>query len=292
MKKYLQNSKSELKSLPFINYIIRFILLKVENISFSRGTKLIIDDISFEAKSNSILAILGPNGAGKSTLLNIFSGYLDNYKGKVFINNFNIKELKPQKLSHIRSVVPQKSNLNIPFKVIDVVMMGRSPYDKIEQKVNYDISLKAIKDVGIEEYIEKEYTNLSGGEQQRVHIARALAQIAYNNDIILNDNNIDYNKFLFLDEHTSNLDIGRSYQLMKICRKFINNNFGIIWVVHDINLALDFADKFLLLKKGKVLAYGSKEIITEDLISELYDIKIEKKVIENNRVFFVPEVNI
>lgn len=267
-------------------------MLKVENISFSRGKKLIIDNISFEAKSNSILAILGPNGAGKSTLLNIFSGFLDNYKGNVFINNFNIKELNPKKLSHLRSVVPQKSSLNIPFKVIDVVMMGRSPFDKIDQKVNYDISLMAIKDVGIEEYSEKEYTNLSGGEQQRVHIAKALAQIAYNNDFMNKDGNSDNNRFLFLDEHTSNLDIGRSYQLMNICKKFVNDNFGIIWVVHDINLALDFADEFLFLKNGKVWANGNKEIITEELVSELYDIKVHKKVIENERVFFSPEINI
>lgn len=269
-------------------------MLKVENISFNRNKKIILDDVSFEAKTNKILAILGPNGAGKSTLLNIFSGYLDNYSGNVIINNINLKKVSPQKLSQFRSVVPQKSNLNVPFKVFDIVMMGRTPYNKIDPKINYDISIQAIKDVGIEEYIEKEYTNLSGGEQQRVHIARALAQIAYDNEFFDNDSNNNdnknenINKFLFLDEHTSNLDIGRSYQLMNICKKFVNDNFGIIWVVHDINLALDFADEFLLLKKGKVFLNGDKSILNQESISELYDLKMDTKYIDKKRFYFIP----
>lgn len=271
-------------------------MLKVENVSYIRNKKVILDNISFEAKTNKVLAILGPNGAGKSTLLNIFSGYLDNYSGNVTLNNNNLKDLNPQKLSQFRSVVPQKSNLNVPFKVFDIVMMGRTPHNKIDQKINYDISIQAIKDVGIEEYIEKEYTYLSGGEQQRVHIARALAQIAYENEFGLDNEEKkskreNVNKFLFLDEHTSNLDIGRSYQLMNICKKFVNQHFGIIWVVHDINLALDFADEFLLLKNGKVFLTGDKSVLNSNSISQLYDLDMDTKSIDEKRFYFIPQIS-
>ena len=129
-------------------------------------------------------------------------------------------------------------------------------------------------------FIDRDYTKLSGGEQQRVHVARALAQIAYEK--------VNENRYLMLDEHTSNLDIGKAYNLMNICKSFVNYNLGVIWIVHDINLALDFADDFLFLKSGNVIAKSTKDKISEELISELYDIKIIKKHLENNRIYFLP----
>jgi iron complex transport system ATP-binding protein len=255
-------------------------MLELNNVSYSINNRKILNEVSFGAKTNRVLAILGPNGAGKSTLMNIFSGILKPQQGSVFFNNQNISRIEINRLSRLRSVVTQKSNLNTPYNVFDVVMMGRTPHILSTEKENLEIVTKALEDTSLLSFIDRDYTKLSGGEQQRVHIARALAQIAYEK--------VNENRYLMLDEHTSNLDIGKAYNLMNICKSFVNYNLGVIWIVHDINLALDFADDFLFLKSGNVISKSTKDKITEELISELYDIKIIKKHLESDRICFLP----
>lgn len=255
-------------------------MLEVKNISYKIGDRVILDNISFNANTNKILAILGPNGAGKSTLLNIFSGLLKPNSGRIIYNGQNINRFDTISLSRIRAVVAQKTNLNVPFSVLDVILMGRTPHQSSPEN-NIEIAIKSAELTSITHLLERPYTNLSGGEQQRVHIARALAQVAFETS--------KDKKFLLLDEHTSNLDIGQSYNLMKVCKDFKNENLGVIWIVHDINLALDFADEFLFLKKGQVVAHGDKKVINEQMISSLYDLEL-KSNINSDRLNFIPQI--
>lgn len=255
-------------------------MIELKNISYKIRDKVILENVSVRVQPNEILAVLGPNGAGKSTLLNITSGLIKAQKGAVILNSQNIGEYNTKNLAKLRSVVSQKSSLNTPFSVLDVVLMGRLPFSN-SSKENYEIAVKALTATNSLKFIDRIYTNLSGGEQQRVQFARALAQIAFQTNT--------ESRFLLLDEPTANLDIGQTYSLMKTCKEVTNQNLGVFWVVHEINLALNFADKFLFLKEGKVLAYGNQSIINESLIEEVFHLPM-KTISNGEKLNFLPQL--
>ena len=239
-------------------------MLKIENVCFSYSDKKVLDNVSLSLDSGEFVAILGANGAGKSTLMKIASGYLKSKSGAVLLKNKNILKYSPSELAKERAVLEQESPLEFNYTVIDTVCLGRfamSGFWGIDEK-SKDIAQKALCDVGLSGFENKQYLELSGGEKRRVQLARVLAQIQEDSK----------NKILMLDEPTANLDPKHTHETMRLCKNLCQHGAACIAVVHSVNLAMKYADKVALLKSGKLLAFGrTNDVLTEANLSNLYD---------------------
>lgn len=240
-------------------------MLTLQNISYSIGTLQILNEVSFEALPGETTVILGANGAGKSTLLKIACGAIQATDGSVRIHGKELNQWKPAELAKCTAVLQQQNVLSLPFKVSDVVMMGRYPHFKKQPAaLDYDVVNEAIKKVGISKLADKNYLDLSGGEQQRVHLARVFAQI-WSSD--------SYDtRYLFMDEPSNNLDIRHQHNSLNMAREFAAEGHTVVAILHDLNLALQYADKIMLLKRGKGVAFGTpEEVMTERIVSKVFD---------------------
>ncbi|BEO96433.1 ABC transporter ATP-binding protein [Fusobacterium nucleatum] len=238
--------------------------LEIKNLSFSYKNKMILDNISFEVYSGILLSILGANGAGKTTLIKCINGILNFKKGEVLIDekNFNNKSLKEK--SKIMSYVPQiTSSFDIDLTVFDTVLLGRVPHKTFKfSEWDKQIALNNIKKLDLEKYLFSYVGELSGGEKQKVLIARALTQEP---------------KILILDEPISNLDLKFQLETMKILKNLAKeNNLIVITILHDLNFAISYSDKILFLKNGKINNFGdTKKIITISNIKEIFSVDID-----------------
>ncbi|MDC7954769.1 ABC transporter ATP-binding protein, partial [Fusobacterium simiae] len=205
--------------------------LEIKNLSFSYKNKEILNNISFEVYSGTLLSILGANGAGKTTLIKCINGILKFKKGEVLIDekNFNNKSLKEK--SKIMSYVPQiTSSFDIDLTVFDTVLLGRVPHKTFKfSEWDKQIALNNIKKLDLEKYLFSYVGELSGGEKQRVLIARALTQEP---------------KILILDEPISNLDLKFQLETMKILKNLAKEeNLIVTTILHDLNFAISYSDK-------------------------------------------------
>lgn len=241
-------------------------MLRTENIHFRIGKKLILNGISAEFKPGEFNMILGPNGSGKSTFLKIFSGELHGYEGSVFYGDQKINQLKKEELAKQRAVMSQQPELNFPLMVEEVVMMGRYPHFTFNpNKKDQDICNEVIERMNLTSFKERNYLTLSGGEKQRVQYARVLAQIW--------EKPIRGFRYLFLDEPLTSLDINYQQEFLQIAGGFTKEDTIMIAVMHDINLAVQYADKLFFLKEGKLIAHGNpREILNEGLIKNVFNI--------------------
>jgi iron complex transport system ATP-binding protein len=257
-------------------------MIKAENISYSIRNKLILEDVSFAVQPGEMLAIMGTNGAGKSTLLKILSGELQAFSGKVYLGNKTLPEWKRSELSKIKGVLPQQSDLKLPFRVNEVVMMGRYPhFDKKEHEKDRATVERSLAKTGIRHLAQRLYTELSGGEQQRVHLARVLSQIENEQRSVPH--------YLLLDEPVSSLDIRYQHHTLRLAKEYASEGNCVIVVIHDLNLAALYADRFLLLKQGKIAAIGTAEdVITGSIISDTfgYPARVEKHPYTNGPLVF------
>lgn len=225
-------------------------------------THPVLDGMKFTVQRGELLALLGANGAGKSTLLRCISGVLEPSAGSVSLDGSDIRGLTAAQIARQMAVVPQEHGADFDFTVEDIVLMGRFPYVGRFQREgagDRDIAAKAMEMTGITHLAQRPITNLSGGEKQRVIIARAICQQP---------------KLLLLDEPTASLDIGYQYELLELAVK-LNREKGItiIAAIHDLNLAAQFFDRFILLSGGKVLAAGrAEEVITAENIKTSYGV--------------------
>ncbi|MEA2016112.1 MAG: ABC transporter ATP-binding protein [Actinomycetota bacterium] len=235
-------------------------ILSVKNLSFSYNTKKVLDDISFDVEEGSFISVLGPNGAGKSTLVNLISGVLGNYKGRILVGGSDIKELASGDTAKIVGVVPQYTNPGFNFTVDEMVMMGRHSYISrfgVESKTDFDRVREAMKRAEISSFSKRKFSELSGGEKQRVIVAQALAQDS---------------PVLLLDEPTSHLDINFQIEFMNLFMELNKKeNKTIIGIFHDINLALQGSGSVLLLKEGRVFGFGrSTDILSRESIKSVF----------------------
>jgi iron complex transport system ATP-binding protein len=254
--------------------------IKVNNLKFSYGEKETLKGINLHIKNSKLTGILGPNGCGKSTFLKNVSGYLKSNSGEILINNEKKEHLiKEQRLAKIMSLVPQKSSLMSPMSVEDFVLLGRLPHLKsswsgysLEDK---KIANEALAALGLEHFKKRIALSLSGGEFQRVLLARSLAQ---NPEILL------------LDEPTSALDLNHAVELLnKVKQLVIERGMTGIAVLHDLNLAAMFCDELVLMKEGKVLYQGTPaEVLTEEILSEVYNLKSKIIKDENGNPYVMP----
>ncbi|WP_456479809.1 ABC transporter ATP-binding protein [Nautilia sp.] len=233
----------------------------VDNLRFCYKSDKILDDISFELKRGEVVAILGVNGAGKSTLLKTIAKVVKPKKGTVYLGEEDIHKLDFSELGKKIGYVNQKSEGGY-LNVFDTLLLGRKIYFKNSPKKE---DLKRVEDIldklDLKHKAFTQTNELSGGELQKVVIARALLQES---------------EVLLLDEPTNNLDIKNQVEVLKLIKLFSKDkNILSILVMHDINLALRFCDKFIFMKEGRIEAEGGKEIITAELIKKIYNIDVD-----------------
>lgn len=232
--------------------------LEVKNLDFSIDKKEILKDISFEIPKGAFVGIIGPNGSGKSTILkNIYRLYKPN-SGQITLDNKNLLNMKDKECAKEIAVLAQESNSQFDFTVEQIVKMGRYPYKSVFEdysKKDLDMVNDMLKRVGLEDYVERSFSKLSGGEKQRTLIARALVQDT---------------DFLILDEPTNHLDIGYQIQLMDLVKSL---NITTLSAIHDMNIASMYCDYLIVMKDGKIKKCGSvKEVITKEMLKETFGV--------------------
>lgn len=233
--------------------------LKLKNISKKYNNKLILDNISLEIKSQEILAILGSNGVGKTTLLKSILGIIPS-SGEIFLDDIDLKNIRLEKKAKYISYVPQHININFSISVIDYILMGRNIYNE-SKSYKLKLAQDIIKKLELEEIALSNMNNLSGGQFQKVLIARALIQDA---------------KIIILDEPTSALDIKHQKKVLEILNEFAREkDLIIIMTLHDLPLANKYCNKFLFLKDKKIFAYGNSNILTKKIIEEIYETNVD-----------------
>ncbi|RMZ58545.1 heme ABC transporter ATP-binding protein [Chryseobacterium nematophagum] len=237
-------------------------MIKAHQINYKHKEFHILNGIDVALEYGEFLAIVGPNGAGKSSLLSVLANEIKSKQHIVFKNK-NIKDWEVKELSKHKAKFSQHNSNDIPLEVKDVVMMGRYPYfDTQPRQEDHNAMNSMMDETDVFHLKDREYNTLSGGEKQRVHLSRVMAQLQ--NEIA--------HKLVFLDEPLNNLDIKHQYKALEIIKNFTQKANSAIVVLHDLNLAAQFADKVLLMKSGKVSAYGKPdEVFTAENISKAYN---------------------
>jgi len=251
-------------------------LLEINSIFLKIKNKLILNDISLHIESGDMISIIGPNGSGKTTLLRTISNEIPISDGKIEFMNKNILDWGLNEYANKKAVLSQSNNLVFPFSVIDIVKMGRFPLNnKGNQTEENNLCKKILNIFDLNDYIDQNYITLSGGEKQRVQLARVIAQIWSD----------DYSKkILILDEPTSYLDIKHQYLLFKFLKELNQKGLTIIMVLHDLNHALSNSNKIAVLKDSKLISYGkTKNIISEELIKNVFEIDLKLINYEDSR---------
>lgn len=257
------------------------IAIKIDNLNFSYGDRKILDNISVSLKKGKLTGILGPNGCGKSTLLKNILGYLKNESGEIYIENLLSNEIKQKDKAKLISLVPQKSQLVSGMDVQEFVLMGRLPHLKNSwdgySKRDFDLANTYIKELELEKFLYRKAVTLSGGEFQRVLLARALTQET---------------KIILLDEPTSALDLNHALDLMKKVKEtVIKKGITAVAVLHDLNLAAMFCDEIVMLKNGKVFCQGTpKAVLIKENLKAVYELECSVCYTEEDVPYIIPKL--
>ena len=256
-------------------------MIETKKLGVSIGSKQIIENIDFFAHPGEVTAIVGPNGSGKTTLLRALSGDLS-YTGSAFLDGEDFAAIKLWRMAARRAVLPQASALSFPFTVYEIVHMGLtggfSGVTGVEQEKLPDLALQKVDLAG---FSGRLYQVLSGGEQQRVQLARVLCQVW----MPVVDGKPRY---LFLDEPISSLDIKHQITVMEIARDFAAAGGGVIAVLHDLNLTAMFADSVAVMHKGKLDTIGTpQQALTDDRLARVYECSLRVGVPPAQGVPFV-----
>ncbi|MGI5891875.1 MAG: ABC transporter ATP-binding protein [Bacillota bacterium] len=252
-------------------------LLQVENVSFGYGEKAVLRQISFNLSQGDFLAVVGPNGCGKTTLLHTISAALKPQQGRIMMDGQDISLLSEKQISQQMAFVSQSETVIFDFSVEEVIYMGRLPHLPFWGKEGQQDELivqKALQMTNTCHLRERLITNLSGGERQRVLIARALAQEP---------------RLLLLDEPTSHLDILHQLELMDILQKLNHSGMTVVAALHDLNLALRFATKVLLMAEGRIIALGRpEEVLSGQNIRRVYGVEVQMLQAADGRTNIIP----
>lgn len=235
-------------------------ILMAQQLRYTLGGHRLISDVSLSIASGETVAIIGPNGAGKSTLLRLLTGYLTPDCGECRLLGKPLEQWQPQLLAKVRAVMRQHSELAFPFTVEEVVTMGRSPHSGRDTK-------QAVRQVMVQTdcatLAQRDYRQLSGGEQQRVQLARVLVQLWQSQATP---------SWLFLDEPTSALDLYHQQHTLRLLRSLTRQQpLAVCCVLHDLNLAALYADRILLLHQGQLVASGTpQEVLQTEILTRWY----------------------
>jgi iron complex transport system ATP-binding protein len=239
--------------------------LSARNIVLSLSGIPLLGDIDMDVHPGQITTVLGPNGAGKTSLLRILVGELAADAGTVSLNGKELTEWSPAQRARTLAVLPQHSLLNFPFTATEVVMLGRTPHST-GLAHDREIVAQALQAVDGDYLAGRIYTQLSGGEKQRVHLARVLAQIW--------EPSPDGERYLVLDEPTSSFDLAHQQLTLEVVRSLATKGVGILMVIHDLNLAARCADQMLLMQCGKIVISGTpQEVLRPDTITRVFQVE-------------------
>lgn len=241
-------------------------MFRLDGISLVLNANPVLSDLTFSLDAGKMHVIVGPNGAGKSTLLKVLTGELTPGAGLVLFNDKPLCDVKPERLSALRAVLPQSSHLSFPFTVYEVVAMGlRRGVPKAMREM---LVLQRLNEVGMSGFEGRYFQQLSGGEQQRVQLARVLTQIGA-------PMHKGEPRFLFLDEPISNLDMAHQQRILEIARDFADAGGGVFVILHDINLAARFADRLVILADGRIAAEGPpSDVLNPATLERVWDVEI------------------
>ncbi|WP_235831490.1 heme ABC transporter ATP-binding protein [Gordonia zhaorongruii] len=232
--------------------------VRARAISVDRGGRTVVSGVDLDAAPGQLLALVGPNGCGKSTLLSVIAGLRAPADGRVHIGDDDVRRIGSHELARRRALVTQTNRVDTPFTVREVVEMGRFPWTRTPEAArSAEIVEEAIALCELQDLVDRPFSHLSGGQQARVSLGRALAQDT---------------PVLLLDEPTAALDIAHSEQVMSILRARARAGATVLLVVHDLSLAAAYADRVAVMKDGEILDSGEvPEVMTADLLSRTYD---------------------
>lgn len=239
--------------------------LSATNLSLTLSDTPLLNAINIDVLPGKITTVLGPNGAGKTSLLRVLVGELAPGTGSVSLNARALSEWSPIQRAGMLAVLPQHSLLNFPFTAAEVVMLGRTPHDT---GIAHDreIVAQALQSVDGDYLAKRFYTQLSGGEKQRVHLARVLAQIW--------EPSSDGERYLILDEPTSSFDLAHQKLTLEVVRNLADRGVGVLMVIHDLNLAARCADQMFLMQCGRMVICGTpQEVLQRDIISRVFQVE-------------------
>ena len=241
-------------------------MINANNITVEIDGKELVKNVSMDLKPGKLSVILGQNGAGKSTFLKVLSGDITPSSGEIMIDGESLDSVPALNLARKRAVMMQELNLSFSFTVLEVVLMGRIPHTRgLESSEDYNIAMQCLKEAGVQHLVERNFTTLSGGEKQRVQFARILAQLW---------NKIEDSKpcYLLLDEPLRSLDISHQHSLMNLIKNLAAKNVAVLMILHDLNLAAQYADEVNIMKDGQTYALGSpNEVYKPDILEMAFD---------------------
>lgn len=255
-------------------------LLAATDISVSAGQSVLLRHVNLTLRGGEMVAIVGPNGAGKSTLLRALSGDVSPNSGTVALKGRSIAAWSPADLAMQRAMLSQHITVSFPFTVEEVVRMGRGnrPLASVQQLVD-----DAIAEVGLDAFRHRELPTMSGGEQQRAHFARVLVQLACGEEACGPG-------VLLLDEPTSSLDLRHQIALVETSRLRARHGTAVIAVLHDLNLAIRFADRIVVMCDGSIAAEGTPgETITSDVLRRVFHIDVAVAQSDNGMPYLLPQ---
>ncbi|MGL4739228.1 MAG: ABC transporter ATP-binding protein [Sarcina sp.] len=248
-------------------------MLELKNISFSYGKKQILKNVEFSANKGEFVSIIGPNGSGKTTLLKCINKINNPSEGEIIIDGEDVLKIRLEKIAKKVAYVPQMLNESYEVNVTDIIMLGRKPYITWSVRdEDMDIVTNIMNEMDILHLADKNFSELSGGQKQKVLIARALVQET---------------PVYILDEPISFLDIKNQLEVLGKAKRFAKDGGKtVVVVLHDLNMAMAYSDKILLMKSGEKISYGTpKEVLTKENIKNVYGIDVE---IYNNNI--IPKI--
>ncbi len=247
--------------------------IKVSDVSFSYGDRLVLDNVSVQAREGQLLSVVGPNGVGKSTLFHCILGLLSGYKGQIKVSNNDIRNLSIKEMASLIAYIPQSHYPSFNFSVFDMVLMGTA--NQVSSiatpgKKQIDLVEAALERMRISSLRNRGYTQISGGERQLVLIARALVQ---------------QTRILILDEPTANLDFGNQIRVLTQIQSLAREGYIIIQSTHNPEHTFMFSDWVLAMHHGKVLANGPpSDVLNKELVQKLYSVDIEVHSLYEDKV--------
>ena len=257
-------------------------MLVVEALCASLSGRLILHGLDLRAQAGTVTAIVGPNGSGKTTFLRALTGDLA-YSGSARLNGIEVAGARPREMAAIRAVLTQATQLAFPFTVQEVVRLGLTSGVSEHTGGPEDLPARALAEVGLTGYANRDFQTLSGGEQARAHLARVLVQV-------WRPVTPQGPRWLFLDEPVAALDIGHQLAVMRLARRYADAGGGVIAVMHDLNLSAMFADRIALMLDGRILAQGvPAEVLTDAHLGHAYGCPVRVNAAPPNGPWLVPQ---
>lgn len=248
-------------------------MISLSGVHFSYNGLKVIRDVSHKFKKGSFTAVMGPNGSGKTTLIRLMNGMLKPGEGRVNVIGRSTADYSARDLAQEMAYVPQMQQNVFPATVFDTVLLGRNPYIRWSPgKDDRRIASEILVRLGLGDIALKDINRLSGGQRQRVFIARALAQQP---------------SVLLLDEPTASLDLRHQHEVLHLLSELAEGGITVVMAIHDLNLAFKYCGEFMILDRGVLVAAGGKEIFREELIEDVYRVRI-KIIRDGDQAYIVP----